>query len=93
MAASIALKDLGGLIASATILSLSVELYLKSLRMILGMSIPDKHHLWSLYKVLPSNIRSDIEKTIILKILVKVVLQQQLCFVLQGEVKIKLKIQ
>ena len=57
----IASKDVGGLISSATTLALSVELYLKSLRIILGLSVPEKHHLWSLYKVLPSNIKEHIE--------------------------------
>ena len=51
MAAS---KDPGGLISSATNLALALELYLKSLRAGLELSVPETHNLWSLYKTLPN---------------------------------------
>jgi len=56
-----AVNNLGELIASATMLALSLELYLKALRMILDLSIPHTHHLWSLYKTLPKEVKDSIE--------------------------------
>lgn len=60
-AGQIAMADLGGLISSATTLALAIELYLKSLRTIVGISVPQTHHLWNLYKDLPDAFREVIE--------------------------------
>jgi hypothetical protein len=56
-----AAQDPGGMIASATSLSLAIELYLKCIRIILGKPIPETHHLWVLYKGLPKTLRDQIE--------------------------------
>lgn len=60
-AAGTAAKDIGGLISSATTLSLAVELYLKALRMLVGLSVTDTHHLWTLYSPLPDPLKKIIE--------------------------------
>jgi len=54
-------QDIGLLVASATQLSLALELYLKALRMILKMPIPTTHDLWRLYNNLPITIKSTFE--------------------------------
>ena len=59
MAAS---KDPGSLISAATNLTLAIELYLKSLRTSLQLSVPETHNLWSLYKSLPTNVKHLIEE-------------------------------
>jgi hypothetical protein len=61
VASEIAIRDLGGLIASATTLSLAVELYLKAHRIIAGISVPETHHLWTLYRSLPKPLKETIE--------------------------------
>jgi len=40
-----ALADLGGLVASATNLTLAVEIYLKTLYILLGLQVPHTHNL------------------------------------------------
>jgi len=55
------MQDFGGLISSATILALTVELCLKALRILSGMNVPDTHHLWSLYKRLPQELKNSVE--------------------------------
>jgi HEPN domain-containing protein len=56
-----AVQNLGGLTASATMFSLAVELYLKTVRFAKGLSVPDTHHLWSLYRSLPQDLKTSIE--------------------------------
>ena len=56
-----ALKDLGGMISSATLLSMSIESYFKSLINISGKSVPDSHDLYQLYTLLPEELRTSIE--------------------------------
>ena len=55
------LSNLGALFASATNLALAVELYLKSLMILLRMDIPNTHELWTIFKRFPSELRSAIE--------------------------------
>lgn len=58
-----AIQRLGELIASATELTLAVELYLKILWMRLGLNVPETHDLWSLFKNLPNEqLRTSIIK-------------------------------
>lgn len=57
-----AVQDIGGLISSATSMAFSVELYLKSLRALLQMHIPQRHDLWALYKDLPKEHKLSIDK-------------------------------
>lgn len=57
-----AARDFGGFVASATSMALSLELYLKSLRAMLGMPIPQTHDLWSLYKSLPTDVKRAISE-------------------------------
>ena len=59
--ANVAAQNLGGLFASATNLALAVELYLKSLMILLRMDIPNTHELWAIFKRLPPKLRSEIE--------------------------------
>lgn len=61
-ARDIALNDLGGMIASSTNLSFAIELYIKAVIGELQIQIPEHHDLLSLYEVLPSNLRKEIEK-------------------------------
>jgi hypothetical protein len=61
-AVQIASKNIGGLIASATSRALAVELYLKALRIALGLPVPTTHHLWSLYKSIPSEHKFGVEE-------------------------------
>jgi HEPN domain-containing protein len=56
-----ATKDLGGLMASATNLALSVELYLKALRMATGRAPNRIHALDKLYADLPQDLRQSVE--------------------------------
>jgi HEPN domain-containing protein len=56
-----ATKDMGGLVASATNLALSVELYLKALRMPTGLSPNQTHNLDELYAELPRDLRQSVE--------------------------------
>ena len=44
-------------------LALALELYLKSIKMALGLPVPKTHDLWSLYNSFPANIKSEIEST------------------------------
>ena len=55
-------EDFGGLVASATNLTLALELYLKSLRIVLGLSVPQHHNLWDLYKAVPQGYKTQIEQ-------------------------------
>jgi hypothetical protein len=58
----IAVRDIGGCVASATEMALAVELYLKALRTILGMKIPRSHDLWKLYRDFPAGATEAIEQ-------------------------------
>ena len=57
----VAAQDPGALVSAATNLSLSLELFIKSLRIGLGLSVSDTHNLWALYKSLPNNVKQIIE--------------------------------
>jgi len=52
-----ALADLGGLVASATNLTLAVEIYLKTLYILLGLQVPHTHNLLRLFSGLPSEVQ------------------------------------
>ena len=52
----------GKLAVAATNISLAAELYLKTLRILSGRSVPEDHHLWTLYKNLPLELKSRIQK-------------------------------
>ena len=54
-------QDLGALIASATNLALSVELYLKALLITLGLPVPRTHDLVDLYTRIPGDLKSSLE--------------------------------
>lgn len=60
--ANAAVRNLGGLVASATNLALAAELYLKSLIILLHMDIPNTHELWVIFRRLPLELRREIEK-------------------------------
>ena len=60
-AAQHAAQNLGDFIASATMLSLALELYLKALRATINITIPETHDLWALYKKLPQELKKSIE--------------------------------
>ena len=60
-AAQFSVRNLGEFIASATILALALELYLKALRIAIGSPASETHHLWSLYKHLPVDLKKAIE--------------------------------
>lgn len=62
MAGEIAVRDIGGMIASPTLLSLSLELYLKGLISFFRQQIPATHDLWKLYNLLPQDLRESAEK-------------------------------
>ena len=53
----LALADLGGLIASATTMALSLEIYIKTLYIMSNVNVPHNHNLWRLFEGLPSNIK------------------------------------
>jgi hypothetical protein len=57
-----AVQDYGDMIASATSLALSVELYLKALRILVGFRVPAHHDLWALFKGLPKELKESIER-------------------------------
>ena len=61
-AANIAVRNIGGLVASATTLSLATELHLKSLLMFFTTDIPESHDLWGIFKRLPIDVMEGIEK-------------------------------
>lgn len=62
VAKEIAAHDQGGMIASPTLLSLSIELYLKGMIMIFPrIKVPETHDLSALYKKLPQGLRSAME--------------------------------
>lgn len=52
---------LGTVIGSATNLALAVELYLKSIYMLLKMEVPATHHLWTLYENLPDDVKNELK--------------------------------
>jgi len=52
-----ALADLGGLVASATNLTLAVEIYLKTLYILLGLQVPHTHNLLRLFSGLPREVQ------------------------------------
>jgi len=52
---------LGTVIGSATNLSLAVELYLKSIYMLLKKEVPDTHNLWALFKNLPVEVKDELK--------------------------------
>ena len=56
-----AAQDPGGLVSAATNLALAIELYLKSLRTCLELSVPETHNLCALYKSLPNAVKQAIE--------------------------------
>ncbi len=60
-ASQFSVRNLGGLIASATTLALALELYLKALRIVTGFPASEMHNLWSLYKHLPTDLKKAIE--------------------------------
>ena len=60
-ASEIALQDIGGMIASATSLTLALELYLKALCLITRRSIQQEHNLWVLYRSLRDDVRRSLE--------------------------------
>lgn len=46
---------------AVTNLGFALEMYLKSLRLLVGLDVPEKHDLWVLYKSLPVEIKNSIE--------------------------------
>lgn len=50
------------MIASATTLALCVELYLKALRILVGLKATTDHDLWALYTGLPKSLTESIER-------------------------------
>lgn len=61
-AKGLAPEDIGNMIASATTLALSVELYLKALQLLEGLVPPTDHDLWALFKRLPNDLKKSIER-------------------------------
>lgn len=57
-----AVHDVGGMIASATSLALSVELYLKALRLLVGFGVPAHHDLSALFMGLPKDLKDSVEQ-------------------------------
>lgn len=57
-----AVRDIGGMIASATSLALAVELYLKALRLLVGLRAPRYHDLWALFTALPQDLKDSVEQ-------------------------------
>lgn len=57
-----AVRDLGGMIASATNLSLAVELYLKSLRLLQSLDPTTDHDLWALFQGLPEWLKDSVAR-------------------------------
>ena len=56
-----AIRDVGGMVASATNLAFSIEMYLKALRVLSGIAVIASHDLWALYKTLPLHMKTSIE--------------------------------
>ena len=54
-------KLIGELSACATNLSLAIELYLKTLRVLRRCSVPDTHDIWCLFKNMPADLKTDIQ--------------------------------
>jgi hypothetical protein len=61
-------QDFANVICAATNLCLSIELYLKSLRIGLGLSVPEHHNLWALCKSLPKGVKDILEKDYLEKV-------------------------
>jgi len=59
-AAMDASKDIGGLLASATNLSLAIEIYLKAVLFDCGINVPHTHDLPELYKLIPTAVQKQI---------------------------------
>jgi hypothetical protein len=59
-AAMDASKDIGGLLASATNLSLAIEIYLKAVLFHYEISVPHTHDLPELYKLIPTAVQEQI---------------------------------
>jgi hypothetical protein len=57
-----ALNDLGGLVASATNLTLAVELYLKTLYILLRVPVPHTHNLLQLFSGLPQEVEEALTR-------------------------------
>lgn len=57
-----ATENLGELIASATNLAISIEIYLKALLLLHGQPAPKSHELPDLFAKLPSHVRVDVER-------------------------------
>ena len=55
-----AVRDLGGMVASATNLSLAVELYAKALHILSGRDVPKTHDLYALFAALPQPLRDAV---------------------------------
>ena len=53
--------NLGELLASVTMLALAVELYLKTLQILLDVPVPTTHHLWRLYQHVPVELQQSIK--------------------------------
>ena len=59
-AAMDAMEDIGGLLASATNLSLAIEIYLKAVLFHYRISVPHTHDLPELYKLIPTAVQEQI---------------------------------
>lgn len=57
-----AVQNMGAMIASATSLALSVELYLKALRLLHGIKASHTHDLLALFDGLPETLRASIDR-------------------------------
>ena len=55
-------EEIGNLVAAATNLGVSLEIYLKTLTSLSGLSIPKTHHLHELFALLPSDIKNQLEE-------------------------------
>ncbi|MDO9131797.1 hypothetical protein [Hydrogenophaga sp.] len=47
---------------AVTNLGFALEMYLKSLRLLVGVDVPENHDLWVLYKTLPLEVKASLEK-------------------------------
>ncbi len=47
---------------AVTNLGFALEMYLKSLRLLVGVEVPENHDLWVLYKNLPIEVKASLEK-------------------------------
>lgn len=59
--ADAAATDAATVFGVATNMALSLELYLKAIRIGLGLSSQDTHNLWSLYKSIPNDVKARLE--------------------------------